>query len=169
MVMPLGWGTPTWEARWSVHGANTWHTVHLDDAHRAVASVDGLTPGTWYDLQFRYTNDFGTGAWGTIVILTTGTAPAPSTTTGSRQSSVLFRTVAYTAPGSVAQSSYNQPNVPAAELTPSAQAPTSPANNSNGTRNSRVGFWADWYWPGGALVILIAGFLFFGLLKRGKA
>jgi hypothetical protein len=78
-VLPLGWGTPTWQARWSVHNANKWHAITLHNTHEAAATVTGLTPGTWYDLQFRYTNNFGTGPWGTVEILTTGTAPKDST------------------------------------------------------------------------------------------
>lgn len=74
-VAPLGWGTPSWQARWSLHGANDWHTVNLGDIHKASATVTGLTPGKEYDLSFRYTNDFGTGPWGTVVILTTGDTP----------------------------------------------------------------------------------------------
>jgi hypothetical protein len=78
-VAPLGWGTATWEVRWSVHGKNSWHTVDLDDVRFAnEVTVSGLTPGTWYDLQFRWTNDFGIGPWGTVEILTTGTAPSSS-------------------------------------------------------------------------------------------
>jgi hypothetical protein len=71
-VAPLGWGTPTWQARWRAHGTSVWHTVALSDVHQASATVAGLQAGAWYDLSFRYTNDFGTGLWGTIEILTTG-------------------------------------------------------------------------------------------------
>ncbi len=75
-ILPLGWGTPTWEARWSLHGKNQWHTItDMDDVRFGYARVDGLTSGTTYDLQLRYTNDYGTSAWGTNVITTTGTAP----------------------------------------------------------------------------------------------
>lgn len=77
-VVPIGWGITTWEARWQKQGDSSWTNIALSNNHVAITSVSNLTPGTWYNLQFRYTNDHGTGPWGTVQILTTGTAPVVS-------------------------------------------------------------------------------------------
>ena len=81
-VAPLGWGTPTWQARWSVKGSNDWHTITLSNSNRASATVTGLNPNTEYELAFRYTNDFGTGPWGVVSILTLA-APSSNASSGS--------------------------------------------------------------------------------------
>lgn len=78
-VSPRGWGIPTWQARYRQQGSGTWNTLTLNDAHIGQTSVSGLQPGTWYDVQLRYTNDYGTSPWGTVQILTTGTAPVAAT------------------------------------------------------------------------------------------
>jgi hypothetical protein len=84
-IMPLGWGETTWVARWREKGTSTWHAITLQNNHLAQATVTGLVPGTWYQLQFRFTNDFGTGNWGTVEILTTGTASHQSSAGGSSE------------------------------------------------------------------------------------
>jgi hypothetical protein len=86
-IIPLGWGETTWEARWREKDTGNWQNITLNDNHLAQATVAGLTPGTWYHLQFRFTNDFGTGNWGTVEILTTGTAPSTSGSSGSESES----------------------------------------------------------------------------------
>lgn len=108
-VAPLGWGTPTWQARWSVHNANNWHAIALANIHKASATVSGLKPGTWYDLAFRYTNDFGTGPWGRVVILTTGKA-----TTSGGQSHANNATPSSSSSSSTASSTTSHTSQPAA-------------------------------------------------------
>jgi hypothetical protein len=98
-VAPLGWGTPVWQARWRVHGTSTWQVIALGDIHEASATVAGLKPGTWYDLSFRYTNDFGTGPWGTVEILTTGTAATGTPGKGTVTPSTLLQNLIATATG----------------------------------------------------------------------
>lgn len=75
-VAPLGWGTPTWELRYRKKGTSSWKTYNLSDIHQDLATIAGLTPGTDYETNFRFTNDWGTGPWGSIEATTTGTAPS---------------------------------------------------------------------------------------------
>jgi len=75
LVTPRGWGIPTWEMRYRKSSDSTWTSFTQADIHEARTTLTGLTPGTNYDIGFRYTNDFGTGPWGMVQITTTGTAP----------------------------------------------------------------------------------------------
>jgi hypothetical protein len=85
---PRGWGIPTWQARYRQQGSGTWIPLTLNDSHKGQVTVSGLQAGTWYDVQFQYTNNHGTSQWGTNQILTTGTAPAVGgqTSSGTTQS-----------------------------------------------------------------------------------
>lgn len=85
LVLPRGWGIPTWQAQYQQQGASTWNAVTLSDTHIGQASVSGLQPGTWYNLQFRYTNNYGVSPWGTVQILTTGNAPVAAGTSQTNQ------------------------------------------------------------------------------------
>lgn len=167
-VLPLGWGTPTWHARWGVHNAHKWHTITLTNAHQAAATVTGLTPGTWYDLQFRYTNNFGTGPWGTVEILTTGTAPKDTvanntSTVGTVQQPnyplpVLLATIetadvgnsgGHTGTSAPAATSVQTPSI-------SSAAPKVEFKNAGTGRSHRAYFWVG---AGIAAIIVVVGLL----------
>lgn len=126
-IMPLGWGDTTWEARWRKKNTGDWQNITLNDNHLAQATITGLTPGTWYHLQFRYTNDFGTGNWGTLEIITTGTAPSSSgsggTDSGSTSSSV-------SSIASLASSSFWAPLISSDDSTDAVITPTDTTTTS---------------------------------------
>jgi len=177
-VRPLGWGTPIWQARWRVHGTGGWHTVTLNDIHQAKADVDDLKPGTTYDLQFRYTNDFGTGPWGTVQITTTGTVPTkPSVRPDESSVPVSIPAPAIAEPASyepssptVAEDSIST-SKPAPEIeNPAAEGeiPTSTAIENSNTKDTITSSSTAWYWLCcGALVLLIIGIIF-GARSRTK-
>ena len=152
LVQPLGWGTPTWEARWSVHDANSWYTITLSNVHHALATVTGLTPGTTYDLEFRFTNDFGTGQWGKLIILTAGTAPV---STASKTST------SYT-PDYYAL--YGTPVIAKDDTTPvvthlPAQEVKPITDTDKSVDSSNTAAWLSF--GGGALILLIIAFFLF--------
>lgn len=77
---PDGWGATTWQMQYKKTASATWGEVTLSDPSEAQATITGLTPGTDYQVRFRFTNDWGTGQWGRIDATTTGTAPIESIT-----------------------------------------------------------------------------------------
>lgn len=129
MVAPVGWGIPDWEARWQKQGDSGWHNITLDDSHVATATVTGLTPGTWYKLQFRYTNDFGTGQWGTVEILTTGTAPVAASGTTTTTSATSGNKPKISGAAFVAT---DDVGIPGEVYTPAAAQSDTFASNSGG-------------------------------------
>ncbi|HSX44493.1 MAG TPA: hypothetical protein VLF39_00060 [Candidatus Saccharimonadales bacterium] len=155
VVAPLGWGTATWEVRWSVHGKNSWHIVDLDDVRFANdVTVGGLTPGTRYDLQFSFTNDFGTDG-GIVEILTTGTAP---------KNAEPIATPTYNQTSST-DSSSDATTVPTAKTTPIDQLVTTTAGTDIATiADPKVvnGHSYRWFLWVGLIIALLA---LIGLLK----
>jgi hypothetical protein len=166
-VQPLGWGTPSWLARWSKHGANKWHTLTLGNAHKALATVSGLTPGTWYDLEFRYTNNFGTGPWGKLEILTTGKAPVVSrhSTVPTTLSPILL-TAAFE-PGSTITTT-SSASAPAAGASPQASTNKHAATTQSTRPKKLTSGHGVYYWSGAIIAILLAIGLFARLLQRQK-
>ncbi len=154
-VFPLGWGTATWEVRWSVHGKNSRHTVDLDDVRFPESTVTGLTPGTWYDLQFRYTNDFGIGPWGRVEILTTGKKPKAVTSSSSESTPITTVSTDESTPAdtTVATSSDTPETTDTVPSSTDASIVDPKASNSHG--------YTKYYWVGGMLAILAL----VGLLK----
>ena len=74
-VAPGGWGRPTWEMRYRKAGAAAWTPLTQPDIRQALVTITGLTPGTDYEVSFRFTNTYGTSNWGRVEVTTTGTAP----------------------------------------------------------------------------------------------
>lgn len=170
IVEPLGWGTPSWQARWSVHRANVWHTVHLGNIHEAQATVTGLTPGTTYDLQFRFTNNFGTSTWGTVEILTTGTAPKPSATNSS-SANVSSLDQLLNSPTALATTTSTTPAKTSANNTSSSPSNSSPTASSTPTvkfKDTSAGHSHRVYYWAAAAVIVIFGLLILFHPKRPK-
>jgi hypothetical protein len=171
LIEPLGWGTPTWQARWRVKGSSAWNTLSLADIHQARATVTGISPGTDYQLQFRFTNAFGTGNWGTLEIITTGTKPVIAGTTASStagQSASVYSLLTAT------QSNQEQPTVQA-QTTPEtnstdasnpSQATTQdvPTLNSTHSSDERAIRKTNWTFIVGGLVV--AGCLLIGVIKQ---
>lgn len=165
-VLPLGWGTPLWEARWSLRGADQWHAITLGNINQAAASVSDLTPGTWYDLQFRYTNDFGTGPWGTLVILTTGSAPVVPAVSINPSHMLLRKTVYETSESRVEDIDSSAPSF---MRTPEDKTPLDTSINADDTVDTLSGFPTYWYWLGGGFVVFLAVGLFLGFRSHAKA
>lgn len=70
---PGGWGETTWEARYKKHTDSSYTAimnVNVDEDDAASVLLTGLNPETDYDVQFRFTNDFGTSEWGTVEVKT---------------------------------------------------------------------------------------------------
>lgn len=65
------YGNTTWEARYKKVGDADYQPVTLDDNSVAVATITGLLPETGYYLEFRFTNNWGTGEWGRVEFVTT--------------------------------------------------------------------------------------------------
>lgn len=91
---PQGWGATTWQMQYKKTSSNTWNDVTLSDPSEAQATVTGLTPGTAYQVRFRFTNDWGTSEWGRVDATTSGTAPVASAPTTPVSS--VARTIAAT-------------------------------------------------------------------------
>lgn len=81
-IMPFGWGTTTWEARYKKVGDSSYTDVDLDDTHSANATISGLLPGTEYYLEFRATNSSGISTWARVEATTTGSASPDSDSDG---------------------------------------------------------------------------------------
>lgn len=69
----LLYGATTWEMRYSVLGSEHWYEVALDGQPYFDQTITGLTPGTQYRIEFRYTDDRGTSEWLHIDGTTLGT------------------------------------------------------------------------------------------------
>jgi hypothetical protein len=70
---PAGWGTTTWEARYKKQTDSSYTTINdinIDEDDVANVLLTGLDAETDYDVQFRFTNDFGLSEWGTVEITT---------------------------------------------------------------------------------------------------
>ncbi|MDQ5944574.1 MAG: hypothetical protein QG658_643 [Patescibacteria group bacterium] len=71
-VEPAGaWGTTTWEARYKKVSDVSYTSLNLANTSLAQATVSGLAVNTTYYLEFRFTNDYGTGDWSRLEITTT--------------------------------------------------------------------------------------------------
>ncbi len=57
------YGETTWEARYKKATDDTYQPVTLADITEARATIVGLQPETSYYLEYRFTNDWGTGDW----------------------------------------------------------------------------------------------------------
>lgn len=67
---PEGWGDHTWEARYKLASDISYTNIDLEDESQAQTTVDGLNPESDYYLEFRFTNDWGTGDWARLEIST---------------------------------------------------------------------------------------------------
>lgn len=153
---PDEFGDTTWQARYFVAGTTDYRSVSLEDAHEGQVNITGLTPGTDYRVQLRFTNDWGTSPWGTVVTETTGTAPSSS--------------------GSGAEAGQGA-NVAESTDTPSIRDEDEMATPTTGTENTNNGApittsspnnsLFSWLWiiPGVIVLVIIIAYVTYGRLK----
>jgi hypothetical protein len=65
------YGQTTWEARFKRVDDTSYAPIILDDETEASTTVRGLQENTEYYLEFRFTNNWGTGEWARLVLITT--------------------------------------------------------------------------------------------------
>lgn len=83
-----GLGATTWEMQYRLlDGSDDWKDVDLADSEDAQATITGLSPNTWYNIRFRYTNDTGVSEWARVEALTSSNGQIDGGVTSSSSSS----------------------------------------------------------------------------------
>jgi hypothetical protein len=155
-----GWGATTWEARYRKASDATYTAVELDDPTVEIprVSLSGLTSGTLYYVEFRYTNTSGPSEWGRVEVTTTGTAPIVESADPHSQTDADKDVPKDKARTNVANS---EDDVELAEIVPTLSSAANGTGNTNtqedtpsntSQAHSSAG-WIWWWW----IPIVVAG------------
>ena len=85
----FNYGTTTWEVRYKKASDGSYQTVNLDDPTFPDVTIDGLIPETGYFIEFRFTNNWGTGEWARLEFLTTTNPEIEIDMSSAEDSSVI--------------------------------------------------------------------------------